>query len=396
LKLPSPSNLVLFTFIGAFMFSNYIGQDLYRVTVAVLIIYMGYKMLIKGSIRVNYAIIWYFGFITISLFSLLYAPDINYDQFETVVNTGILILVISQHFDGDKEKKIKEIMAFMVFWGSLFTCYTLYKIIPYGNLMFEGRLGSELLSEYFSNAIALSYYTITITIVLIWYAIYEKKYKIVVIPLLISTYFLCILTGGRQAFLIPLLLFAILLILKNRFNINRSMVTILLIPIVFYIVYQIVITIPSLYNILGVRIEELISAVGGEDSQESIVGRSLRMEHGWAWFGESPLIGHGLGSSRFLLEQSLGVHTHTHNNFLEILVSGGILLFTVYYWIYGYIIVKLWRLQKVDNHGLPQFFLAFNIIILLVSFGTTTYNLFIFHIFSLLSVLFISKYNKKI
>lgn len=104
----------------------------------------------------------------------------------------------------------------------------------------------------------------------------------------------------------------------------------------------------------------------------SISLRSQMLEVGLNQFKKTPLLGIGFGATRVLTSNTLGLSTYLHNNYIEVLVSGGILGFLIYYSIYWTVIKELWRARNILD---PR--LQLSLILLLVSLvgdlGTVSY-----------------------
>ena len=69
-----------------------------------------------------------------------------------------------------------------------------------------------------------------------------------------------------------------------------------------------------------------------------------------------------------------GVHTYSHNNYIEIMVNLGMMGFILYYSYYIFLIRKLW-LKKNNASNLRNFFLAFMISLFVFELGAVTYNM---------------------
>ena len=98
-----------------------------------------------------------------------------------------------------------------------------------------------------------------------------------------------LLTGSKKSlFVIVLfiLLYYGLLQVNKRF---KSIIYVLLsITIIFYIIYNV----PFLYEIIGLRVDQLISSIGliSTNNRSGDLIRLEMIERGWAFFKESPLI----------------------------------------------------------------------------------------------------------
>lgn len=89
---------------------------------------------------------------------------------------------------------------------------------------------------------------------------------------------------------------------------------------------------------------------------------------GWRLFQENPLIGVGPGTFAFYSDGFV----YTHTTWLELLVTGGLLAFLLYYGVVTSILVRLWRLGKAfrgDQHMRKLVNASAAVIVGLVSWG---------------------------
>ena len=69
---------------------------------------------------------------------------------------------------------------------------------------------------------------------------------------------------------------------------------------------------------------------------------------GWEYFKDNPIFGIGIGSSWEMLFQTVGKHTYTHDNYIELLSSGGVVGFILYYSMYVYLISNIVTYRRTD------------------------------------------------
>jgi O-antigen ligase len=123
--------------------------------------------------------------------------------------------------------------------------------------------------------------------------------------------------------------------------------------------------IPTLYDILGNRIETMINGLSGEGDVDASTSLRLKMINwGLEWFQEKPWMGYGLNAYKTLLgtkNTSFGTAgVYAHNNYIELMVDIGIIGVIIYYYIYVYMIGKSFRNIKNRNAAL---IFAFGILI---------------------------------
>lgn len=111
----------------------------------------------------------------------------------------------------------------------------------------------------------------------------------------------------------------------------------------------------------------IILAMQGQDT--SFDERSALIAKGLNLFQESPLWGYGLDSFRHLNSYGL----YAHNNFVELLVSGGLLLVGAYYLIYYAILKNLWGCRHLRQRA--KLGLILIVALLSLDIAMVTYNI---------------------
>ena len=150
------------------------------------------------------------------------------------------------------------------------------------------------------------------------------------------------LAGTRKAFLAMGIGLIIYFCAKYPQRLLRNTLTIVVIGIIAYLALT---RIPFLYNNLGYRFVAAIDYLNGGTGDASIYMRSWYIQTGLTHFKNSPILGHGLNCFK-LIPGSRG--TYSHNNFVELLFSLGIVgtasfysihLFTLLYGIKNYFVM---------------------------------------------------------
>ena len=379
-------DLVIFLYTGVFIFARIISPNAYRIFTIFFVIYIAlFKIIVGKKLQLSAGVIWYPIFIVGALATLFYSSANDLSYYSAIVVTGGLLFAWSQYFD-DKTK-IRKILNYFAFWGIIFSVFAFTQ----ANLSPGARLGNSGTLGYFTNAISFSYYIIVITSILIWHYIYEAKYRFVVLPSIVLSFYLAMMSGGRKAVILPLVFLIVLVWLKNAKSFVKLLFSSVMITAILFGAYQLSMNVPQIYDVFGYRIEQTVQSLLLRDTsiEASLSGRTVAFSGGLYQFSQSPIIGHGLGVSGILLTRSHNWSSHTHNNYVELLVSGGLLLFFAFYWIYAYILSRLIRIRKTTSNGLSHFFIAFIIMNLLSDFGTTSYHLLIFNNFIVLASTYI-------
>lgn len=135
-----------------------------------------------------------------------------------------------------------------------------------------------------------------------------------------------LLTGSKMSIII--------LVLDLRFFIKSSenkVNTFLVVFIVALIMVFAVFTIPFFYNIIGVRIEDMLFSmfgVGKGVASHSTDVRKVMIQEGFRFFWDHPIIG---GGEKYFATRTSTIYGYSHCNYVEILCNAGIIGFLLYF-----------------------------------------------------------------
>lgn len=203
-----------------------------------------------------------------------------------------------------------------------------------------------------------------------------KKIHFNVLTLVVAL--IALLTGSRKA-LLMLAVFALayLFFWKPEKNMGKFVVRMVIVLAVGVVVLILLMKVDVLYNAIGNRLESLyLQWFEGEESDASAISRARMISIGMNMFSESPI--YGLGHNAFKLTS--GYWTYSHNNYVELMCSLGILGLLVFYAPLIYFTVETFRLWR---RGVPGavFPLTVFLIQYINDFGHVSYYSFHIHIF---------------
>jgi O-antigen ligase len=195
---------------------------------------------------------------------------------------------------------------------------------------YSGMLGN-------SNVLAINF---SLTAIVIW--LFSKKIVLPVKILSIATAFYGIyVSGSRQGVILGVV---ILLIVFKQMTSNFSrlkqvafLITLSIILIFFYHYFGDVL---YLLNRNVLAFNRLTQMFDGQES--SFSERKYLISLGYKIWRQSPLVGEGLGQ----FAATSGFGKYSHNNYIEILVSGGVIALLLYYSIYTQIIYYAFKSQR--------------------------------------------------
>lgn len=194
----------------------------------------------------------------------------------------------------------------------------------------------------------------------LYFVLYKKKWWYGLGCLLFLIFALS--SGSKKSILIILIGATVLLFYRYG---ARYTFRFLLGMIVVFAVMYFVIRLPifkTAYN----RFSLFMS--GQQDYSDSV--RSRMISVGWDMIRQKPFFGWGLNAYAAVS----GFNVYSHNNYIEMLVNFGLLGFSLYYYMYVHILMKLIRHLKP---AFPQHVMMFTIIIviLITDYGIVSYAL---------------------
>ena len=104
------------------------------------------------------------------------------------------------------------------------------------------------------------------------------------------------------------------------------------------------------------RMEGMLNAgFGNGQVDHSTIIRNNLKTLGLEWFLRYPLVGIGIANPHILANYYYAFDAYLHDNFVELLCGGGIIGFSVYYSMYVYLFIQLWKYRKADPQRVTFF-----------------------------------------
>ena len=158
-----------------------------------------------------------------------------------------------------------------------------------------------------------------------------------------------LLSGSRKGLLLILLVWLIVSLAHGR---KRMVRNVLLLLLGAFALYYAVMTVDVLYNVVGHRVENLLHFLqDGTTSEGSLDSRRELVEFGWSYIVQNPWTGYGYDCFKVMSPIPSGTseyNLYSHNNYIELLFSGGIFAFVIYYVPMLLILKNLIRNIKTD------------------------------------------------
>lgn len=296
---------------------------------------------------------------------------------------------------------VDNINDFRAFWRSMCVAYifdAMYVLFVVGiNNLSTARLGADYIGLEMWNANSIGAFAGFGCVMLLYSTIIMKNKigKIVGAILTVFMLFICLNTGSRKALLVIAITIVIYFYLKDRGN--KRVRNILIMAISLIVLWNVIMINDNLYELIGIRMESMISSLLGQQTTENSMGmRTLMITQGLGYFSEKPILGYGLDCYRYL--SPFG--TYAHNNYIELMVGTGFIGLFIFYSIYIYAFIKGYRFVFKEHDDVAIFLFSILVIVVvnhmaIVSYYNITYNI-MFVLFISYIKLLIQKRKKKI
>ena len=263
----------------------------------------------------------------------------NAQQFSIIYNsiTFLNIILVQVLLSNDK-RNIKKTLRVVVVISTFILGFAII-LLEYKMILFRwsdflnGNSGYRLGISSGINPNAITWTFGFLALLTAYFILFQKKYRF--LPIYLIQIIIILFTGSKNGFILsflPLLVYGI----KSIKKIN---VFYLVLFITFFVIFWISIhKYPIMYTLIGKRIDSMLYTLGlfhvkGNIDVGSTEKRLNMISYAIKMFWQKPFIGWGIGAFAILS----GYGYYCHNNFMEILVSGGLFLFIIYY---GFLFVK--------------------------------------------------------
>lgn len=282
------------------------------------------------------------------------------------VSIIVAIRIIYMCTEKDMKKTIELIGITYVASTVIVILYAIvYEYLIIGNIE---RLGTIVFADRYGTRMTLTH-NITTSFFFGIYLLFNSNNKkitgVLFIILLIAT-----LLSGTRKLLVALPLFIISYQIFNS-KVSKTIIFKYLIVaiIVLPILYFMIMNVGVLYDLLGNRIESLIST----EEDDSETQRNRMKEKAIKYFKKSPVTGIGTEGFKFRFGRETGVYKYSHNNFIELLCNGGIIGFLLYYIAMLILFIKLLRRPKSERNSIDLFSIASIITLLVLDYWNVSY-----------------------
>ena len=337
----------------------------------------------KDNYLIKRFLIWYTPFIIMCMISSLYAPVMkdSTELFLSLIMAFLFGLSISVFlsFDGSLLYIKYSYILISIFVG-------IRLIMTFQQRSWWSRLGENF--EMNENLVALYF------LIAFCFAINEfgnRKCILINVVSVITSSYVILLTGSKKA-LFAAAIFAFLFFAIRAGRITKKMRVILITMISFVVVYNLIMNVELLYNILGYRIQAMVNTLALREftsSSNSTGERGDMIIFGLKTFIHSPLWGRGLNAFQILYGNETGHYAYAHNNYVEILADLGIIGFVLYYSIFWKMLSFIKKMGRIVTRNS----FAISLTALLIFYDVAMVSYYDTRIVMLIMIVFSGLYN---
>lgn len=337
-----------------------------------------------NTINANY-IIWIFVILLMYLASILWAYNIDLAVGRNKRMIIIIVFLIYVSLLVKNHRDFKSLLKIFIYSRIILTVYIIY-LLDF-QAIGESRLGADNLGEdWNSNTIGMNLAFGLFSIYFL-YSIGEIRTRLKKVSyLLFSVVFIStiILTGSRKALFIVAFSIVLFTVLQSQ---NKKLFHTTLIVLAITIFGYLSFNIPILYEVVGLRIEGLIAGIfnlGEADASTRV--RMHMITTGIEFFKESPWLGYGIDNFKQLYYEVANDFRYSHNNYVEILVSFGVIGTLLYYIGLAYVLLKTFN----SRNRYLIFAFVFVTTSLIIDYGLVSYSSYLIQFFIVLSFIAIN------
>lgn len=243
-----------------------------------------------------------------------------------------------------------DLLISNVKWASYIV--SIYALLFYGVSFITSMVRSGTrIDNAFSNINSIGILAAIGIIIQINEMIRDKEISLL-LSLCIPSFYMLIATQSRKALVLLFIGVVLVIILHNINNKNviKTFFRVLVILVIVIFLLRYLITL-QLFSGINKRMLKLIALFTGQgNAGRSATLRYLMIETGITQFKKTPIIGVGIGNPHLIAAQNIGYDGYLHNNYVELLVGGGIIGFIIYYSFYYELIRKFIKYRRFANN----------------------------------------------
>lgn len=348
-------------FFGIWFVTEYcLYHSIFNTIAVALFICISILFIVKfGIVRFNAIVPWISFFVIVCFLNVYLGYSLNdsysYEMIVSLLKDLVFLIALVGYVRAIGTERFKDLFIILTFISSF--VIIVISIAVSGSIIVRGANGI-----FNANYLAVCG---SITSIIILSREDSKISKRLLLVLYLT--FFGVLAGTRKAILALIVGIIVFVCSKYPKKLLRNTLIVLGIMITIYFA---LIKIPYLYNAIGYRFVAVSNFLNGQSGDSSIYVRSVFIRKGMDEFKKSPIIGWGINCFKTLPGS---LDTYSHNNYVELLFSVGIIGTIEFYSIHLFsIIYALVKRKSIDK---TCFCLGLSIIsiVLFVDFSMVSY-----------------------
>jgi len=317
-----------------------------NITFVVLIGFMALYA-IKQSLVVPKDLFMFLPFLIYSFLSTTWSVLPSFTIQRSITMLRLFVLLVIMAFYLLKSKQTEMFIYGFSLAGIIILVYLFYfyGFIGLRNMISDGaRVGGE-----FVNSNTLAIYLSFSSIIFLYLFLNSKKWYYLVLAF--GIVIIIASTGSKKG----LLDLAVGYILVFGFKQEQSngmkkifkwTLAIFVSLFVLYLLWN-----SPLFATVRIRFEKMVGFLSGSNDVNdfSTRERQIMISIGWKQFLDTPILGIGIGASSYLTSIALGTNTYLHNDYIELLATGGIFGLLLQYIPILFIYIKNWQYRKMSK-----------------------------------------------
>ena len=346
-----------------------------RLVASILLLFSGALVGLKRFGHINYFTAWYFILIIFGIMSIAWAKESTLVTSLLLTLFRVLFISIFLCYRINNKNDVEKMLWLYVISGLVLDIVIAIKMLDFYSieLFFKRRFGDNF--AYNSNTTAVvNAFSVIIVLHKIKIAKF-KKAKAISALIFVANAFIIMLTASKRGLLAFLfgVFFLFLLRTEGIKRLNRIFIGVL----VLFFLFELMLNIPALYQMVGYRFDNAISIVSGSNAENlndiedlSTENRGDLYSFGIELWMAHPIIGVGLNNFAAYQTVYSGDFYYAHNNYIELLADLGIIGAFFYY------LLPIGILFKRSNNRDDMTLLMKTVVIAILfgDFGGVTYQ----------------------
>lgn len=323
--------------------------------------------------KINFFHIFQILFAVYCLLTCIWSIDSELSLSKAITMFQILIFFSMLFCYFIKLESIEPLFDVIMWSGYIVSIYT---FVYYGGIqtIFDMLNNNIRLSNDFANSNSIGMLCAIACIIQFYKILYYKKFQTAVF--MIPTIIILAVCQSRKSIIAFVLGVIAIIVLKNSTKRNWivSLFKILVSLIIFFVLLKALLSL-DIFSGLNKRFDQLITTILTPENIDENTSAATRFNYisiGLDYFWDRPLLGYGFGASGPILARETTHNTYFHNNYVELLVCGGIIGFLIFYFNYAYLLYNLIKLRKFSPKQ-TDICIIMLVIMLVMEFGCVTY-----------------------